>query len=124
MREATLYDLGLTVTFFHTDGSNCYETGQRRTVSTVSQTGIQDMAYYQCLCFDHQKGPTASPSQFVANKFIPATHNQPVTVFSFDLLNHFDVLNLESAINVKQFLHSVVSITPERFRLSEEVSVQ
>jgi hypothetical protein len=53
---------------------------------------------------------------------MPATDKEPSQAFTFLALCAYDVMNLESLINIKQFYDSVSSTTPEEFRESSTVS--
>jgi hypothetical protein len=101
---ASLADLGLVVTLDHTDGSRCFSTSRKRILNVVHTNGIHQLAVCQCDCsMEELRRPAISPGQLLSNKLFPATHDRPNTVFTFQVLELFNQLNLESYINVNQF---------------------
>jgi hypothetical protein len=121
MKLTSLHKLGLVVVLRHEDGTACNGGGKRRTLKVMHSNGIHLIAYKQCLCQFGEKCRKVRPTQLVANRLIPATHHEPGTAFTTAVLQFFDVLNLESATNVKQFCDTVHTLTPENYRLGEEV---
>jgi hypothetical protein len=106
----------------HTDGRLCPSRGRETACLTVAATnGKHIIKYYKCLCQD--TGRVASATQLVANKLFPATLLSPEVAFTFELMNMFDIVNLHSSINIKQFCDSILCLTPEELRPSNEVRV-
>jgi hypothetical protein len=119
----TLFDLGLTIKFIHENGADCdtLTPTVRQTLKVIHTNGVHLVGYWRCGCYKHHISTRVRPVQLVANKLFPASHTDPVTAFTFDALNLFDVQNLESSINVKQFCDSLHCISPDKFKLSETV---
>ena len=123
-KETTsLYELGLTIKLIHENGADCETLTPtlRLTLKVIHTNGVHQLGYWRCGCYKHHKTTKARPAQLVANKLFPASHTDPLTAFTFDALNLFDVQNLESSMNVKQFCDSLHCIAPDNFKLSEQV---
>lgn len=121
---ASLYDLGLTIKFIHENGADCdtLTPTMRLTLKVIHTNGVHQLGYWRCGCYKHHTSTKVRPAQLVANKLFPASHTDPLTAFTFDTLHLFDVQNLESSMNVKQFCDSLHRIAPDKFKLSEQVS--
>lgn len=120
-KRTSLAELGLEMELVHSDGTPCNCKGKRKKIRVLHTNGMQEIWVRPC----ERKGVgnpiEARLAQYSANRLFPATHNDPKTVFTFAVLNMFDVFNLQSAIKIKQFLDGVLQLAPESYRTSEEV---
>ena len=121
MVSARLRDLGLVVKLIHENGQSCASRGTLRELKVMHTTGMHEIVYWQCLCYQRQSNLSARPAQLLANRLFPASETSPRTAFTFDVLRSFDSLNLQGSINFKQFCDSIFFATPEGFRLDKEV---
>jgi hypothetical protein len=122
LKDASLMDLGLELTLPHTDGASCNGSVSRYKMTVYHTTGIHKLALKLCRC-SLKKGDYAGfRAQLAASRLFPATHKRPTTAFTYDLLETFDALNLEGALNVKQFLDAIVSRSPTTLQCKDEVS--
>jgi len=118
----TWCSLEMVWSLHHEDGTTCTARGTVRNMQTLHVNGVHNIPYYLCTCFlnahHHQ---TASPTQLLANKMFPATSNSPVSAFTFELLEHFDALNLSGFINIKQYCDTMIELTPREVQNHNEV---
>jgi hypothetical protein len=117
-----LCELGLVVKLVHEDGSSCNGGAVERSLTVFDVSGLHEVAYQQCYCRPFEANLAARRTQLVSNKLFPASEIAPRTAFTFDVLRLFDIMNLEGSINIKQFCDSCNSLTPQKYRLNEEVS--
>jgi hypothetical protein len=115
--STSLGALGLVLQFDHPNGHPCSCTSADRPIEvlTVLHTNGQHKILYRvCPLRSTSFGRhTATPEQLLANRFFPATDDKPEQAFTFDLLQHYDVLDLYSFINIKQFCDGMLAMGPE-----------
>jgi hypothetical protein len=121
MEPARLVELGLIVLLIHEGGGPCPSRSTPHSLTILHSNGLHQIRYYQCFCRRKEGTHAARPAQLVANRLYPATEKSPKTAFTFESLRAFDTFNLEGALNIKQYCDGLLSLTPERYRLSKEV---
>jgi hypothetical protein len=121
MEPARLVELGLVVSLIHKDGTPCPSRSDLRNLSVLHSNGLHEIQYYQCFCRRQEGIAAARPEQLVANRMYGATEKLPKTAFTFEALKTFDVLNLEGALNIKQYLDGLRRLTPEKYTMRKEV---
>jgi len=120
--SASLIDLGLEITLPHSDGTPCNGATGHQRLKVFHTNGMHRVAVKVCKCKKTAKGDNAAfRAQLAASRLFPATHKDPVTAFSFDLIDLFNALNLEGALNVKQFLDGIICRSPTKIDLADEV---
>lgn len=120
METTSLFLLGQVINLIHPDGSDCTSQGPTQVFTILHTTGTHKLRCHQCTC--SASGPPLS--QLIANKLFPATYKNPQTAFTFASLKLYDVANLKSNINIKQYCDSLLANSPgsKDQTMSEKVS--
>jgi hypothetical protein len=108
-QQASLIDLGLVVQLNHRRGS-CPKRVNSTTVFTVYDTnGCHNVRINYCGCARSlsDTGNTRL-DQIFAQRWFPATWKRPQTVFTFNLLQTFHILNLQSKCNMYDYYHTIL----------------
>jgi hypothetical protein len=121
--DASLFELGLTIKLPHADGTSCSTTMGRHQLKIFHINGIHRVSIRVCRCKMSPGENAMFRGQLTASRLFPATHRHPTTAFTFDLLEKFDSLNLEGALNFKQFLDAIISISPTKVQNGKEVGL-
>lgn len=109
----SLQELGLVVRLQTTDGISCTCSDRPqncRPIEVLHTNGVHNISYIACTCGGRTNVRSASPEQLMTNALWPATYAQPEKAYTFQLLQHFDTLNLFGYINIKQFLDGIARI--------------
>lgn len=109
-RPSTLRELGLIVQLGHHGGS-CPIPGDSRSDFTVVHTnGVHNVNIRFCGC-SSSYGASHSRVQLLRVSWLPASLDLPRTAFTFDCLDTFHVLNLQSKISTYDYYLSVAHIS-------------
>jgi hypothetical protein len=101
--------LGLIVQLNHRRGS-CPHPAESTVVMTVYDIDGPHLVrarYCGCSRAASESGNTRL-DQLFAQRWFPATWKQPKTLFTFKLLSHFHILNLQSKCNMYDFYHTIL----------------
>jgi hypothetical protein len=102
-----LITVGLVVQLNHPPGAACKRsTLFTRDFTVVNVTGQHWVKIAYCKCKTHEAG-NRRVDQIFRQRWMLATWNTPRTAFTFNLLNTFHVLNLQSKCNLFDFYQSV-----------------
>ncbi|KIJ65745.1 hypothetical protein HYDPIDRAFT_87159, partial [Hydnomerulius pinastri MD-312] len=97
-------------------------------ILVVDRRGLHRLAIRACVCFDHPP----LHEQLMALGLYPASQKSPQTVFSFDLLKEFRLINLECRVAGMSFFNYLQRVTnpvfphrpPDRYRELLRISRQ
>ncbi|KAJ3776407.1 hypothetical protein FB446DRAFT_842401 [Lentinula raphanica] len=81
------------------DGIHCPKATEPLLMNLVDVNGIHATRVSFCQCMGHSKW-----RQLFDANFFPATIDQPQTAFTFELLRHWMILNLQSKITAHHFI--------------------
>lgn len=110
----TLAEQGLILTLDHADGTCCPSKMRIRNLVVIHSNGIHKIMISQCDCtLEELRRGSISPMQLLTNKLFPATFDKPSTAFTFEALDQYDALNLESYINIKQYCDTMCALGGE-----------
>ncbi|KAJ3760795.1 hypothetical protein EV360DRAFT_39088, partial [Lentinula raphanica] len=95
---STVHTQGHSIPLGH-GGSRCSKVTEPLLVNLVDVNGIHATRVSFCQCMGHSKW-----RQLFDANFFPATIDQPQTAFTFELLRHWMILNLQSKITAHHFI--------------------
>ena len=111
MTADSLAELGLVMQMDHADGTPCDDStigSEILPLSVFAIDGVHEVRYRTCPCGEHKR----LPEQLLANRLFPATDVSPQRVFTFDILRHYDIMDLSCHLSIKQFCDGVLELTP------------
>jgi len=114
----SLGDLGFVLELDHPNGHSCDCTSLDRPMETLTVlhiNGLHRVPYQVCYLRRGEAGRrTATPEQLLINRLFPATNSNPEQAYTFDLLNHYDILDLYGHVNIKQFCDGMLAMGYDR----------
>ncbi|KAH9885585.1 hypothetical protein C8Q73DRAFT_795737 [Cubamyces lactineus] len=101
-----LSTLGLTIQLGH-DGGACPDPSLPRSIVVYHTNGYHNLTIQACTCASPDVQEIPLWRQYLRAGWFPATTTRPTTAFSFDLLDLFHHLTLQSKINAYDFFLSL-----------------
>ncbi|TDL16540.1 hypothetical protein BD410DRAFT_816721 [Rickenella mellea] len=120
--KTSLCAIGLRVQLGH-GGDTCTKPHASRPITVIDTSGIHDVNVDYCECGQSSSG--SSPRvQLLRMRWFPATLIRPTTVMTFDALDAFHILTLQSKISFYDFYQALVRrtdgsgvrVTPDRYK--------
>jgi hypothetical protein len=110
-QRTSLAKAGLIIQLNHGRNSLCASPSPfLRDFTVVHVNGQHDVKISYCGCKTHIKG-NGRVEQLLRQHWMPATWRAPRTVFTFQLLNTFHLLNLQAKCNLYDFYNMIVRQT-------------
>ncbi|KAI9069574.1 hypothetical protein FKP32DRAFT_1559434, partial [Trametes sanguinea] len=108
--KAALSSLGLVIALGH-DGEPCLDPSTPQDIVVYHVNGYHHMRVTLCTCTGTVCEPLAVWKQYLRARWFPATTTRPSTIFTFEVLDLFHTLTLQSKINAYDFFLSLGRLT-------------
>ncbi|KAI9064965.1 hypothetical protein FKP32DRAFT_1568832 [Trametes sanguinea] len=108
--KVALSSLGLVVPLGH-DGSACPDPSASQEIVLYHSNGYHRVRITVCTCTGTAGEPPPVWKQFIRAGWFPATQTRPSTAFTFELLELFHALTLQSKVNAYDFFLTLGRIT-------------
>lgn len=107
----TLQDLGLIIQLGHNPGNPCRAPAcSSRSFVVIHTNGLHPVNIQFCQC-GQLRDSGARIQQLLRYKLFPATVTDPSTCCTFELLEHFHLLTLQSKISLYDFYSTLEKLT-------------
>ncbi|KAJ3017904.1 hypothetical protein NUW54_g473 [Trametes sanguinea] len=121
--KVSLSSLGLVVPLGH-EGHSCADPSTSHEIVVYHVNGYHRVQITLCTCTGTTSGPLQVWKQYLRAGWFPATTTRPSTAFTFELLELFHHLTLQSKVNAYDFFltlgrltdHSGLSDHPSRYK--------
>ncbi|OJT11755.1 hypothetical protein TRAPUB_11697 [Trametes pubescens] len=110
-QRTTLREVGLEIQLGHSRGACKHPSKNTHRVVVADVHGVQAVQVRFCECLDVQNDLTREWCQLFREGWFPATTLRPTTVFTFQLLDTFQELNLQGKTNLYDFWKSIECLT-------------
>jgi hypothetical protein len=109
-RATSLAKLGLVVQLNHRRGVCSNATIQTRGFTVYHTNGVHYISLSYCACQTHL-AENSRVGQIFRQRWLPVTWKHPRTAFTFDCLNSFHLLNLQSKCNMYDYYSALLRLT-------------
>jgi hypothetical protein len=110
--SCTLQELGLVVHLGHNGWSCPQSFSTMKNFVVIDLSGVHKITVSFCGCVSAEtKENIPHRTQLLRHTWFPATTLDPHTAFTFDLLNTFQLLNLQSKISAHDFWNTIANKT-------------
>ncbi|KAJ8472566.1 hypothetical protein ONZ45_g16612 [Pleurotus djamor] len=105
----SLASLGLSIQLGHPLGESCPNPARsfNGSFAVITLTGIVNATLYFCDCVE----AVPRAQQLLRFRLFPATHTEPRTAATFEVLNHFQLLSFNSKVSAYEFYQTLVRLT-------------
>lgn len=100
------------------DGAPCPTPSAPRTVIVYHVNGYHSLRISQCRC----SGSPPAYKQYLRGNLFPATYRRPQTAFTFEVLELFHELTLQSKVNAYDFFKTLGRVTDNTGQANHPVS--
>jgi hypothetical protein len=119
-KQTSLATLGLVVQLNHCRGG-CKQAVHHTPFTVYHTNGVHYINVSYCACQVHL-AQNSRIGQIFRQRWLPATWKRPRTAFTFDCLNTFHLLNLQSKCNMFDYYCALLRITDNGDLRSQPVS--